>query len=76
TPGRKGFYTSWQSASQQVAIVVSAALGFTLSLTLTAQQIAAWGWRLPFLVGCMIVPVIFVLRRSLQESDEFKARKR
>ena len=30
TPGRKGFFTSWQSASQQVAIVVAAALGFAL----------------------------------------------
>ena len=28
TPGNKGFFTSWQSASQQVAIVVAAALGF------------------------------------------------
>jgi MHS family citrate/tricarballylate:H+ symporter-like MFS transporter len=28
TPGKKGFYTSWQSASQQVAIVVAAALGY------------------------------------------------
>lgn len=75
TPGRKGFYTSWQSASQQVAIVVSAGLGFILSQTLTAQQIAAWGWRVPFFVGCMIVPVIFALRSSLQESDEFKKRR-
>ena len=28
TPGRKGFYVSWQSASQQVAIIVAAALGY------------------------------------------------
>ena len=27
TPGNKGFYTSWQSASQQVAIVVAALIG-------------------------------------------------
>src|ERR1700754_3096062 len=31
TPGRKGFYTSWQSASQQVAIIVAALLGFALN---------------------------------------------
>ena len=35
TPGRKGFYVSWQSASQQVAIVVAAALGFALNQWLT-----------------------------------------
>lgn len=74
TPGRKGFYASWQSASQQVSIVVAAALGYVISQTLNGQEIASWGWRIPFFIGCMIVPVIFVLRRSLEESDEFKKR--
>jgi MHS family citrate/tricarballylate:H+ symporter-like MFS transporter len=35
TPGNKGFYVSWQSASQQVAIIVAAAIGYLLSTTLT-----------------------------------------
>jgi MHS family citrate/tricarballylate:H+ symporter-like MFS transporter len=75
TPGKKGFYTAWQSASQQVAIVVAAALGYALNLLLTSAQIGAWGWRLPFLIGCMIVPFLYVLRRSLQETAEFQARR-
>lgn len=76
TPGRKGFYVSWQSASQQVAIIVAAALGYGLQVWLEPAQIAAWGWRIPFFVGCMIVPVLFVIRRSLQETEEFLARKK
>jgi MHS family citrate/tricarballylate:H+ symporter-like MFS transporter len=75
TPGHRGFYTSWQSASQQVAIVGAAALGFAVNHWLAADQIAAWGWRIPFFVGCAIVPLIFVLRRSLLETEEFLARK-
>ena len=75
TPGHKGFYVSWQSASQQVAIVVAAALGYVLNVTLTGQQLSDWGWRVPFFVGCMIVPVLFVIRRSLQETEEFMQRK-
>ena len=75
TPGNKGFYVSWQSASQQVAIIAAAALGFLLNNTLDTQQIGEWGWRIPFLVGCLIVPVIFVIRRSLQETEAFLARK-
>ena len=75
TPGHKGFYVSWQSASQQVAIIVAAALGYALNIWLTPLQIGDWGWRVPFFVGCMIVPVLFVLRRSLQETEEFKQRK-
>ena len=39
-----------------------------------ADTVAAWGWRVPFFVGCLIVPFIFALRRSLQETDEFLAR--
>ncbi|QXI40324.1 MFS transporter [Pseudomonas xantholysinigenes] len=74
TPGHKGFYASWQSASQQVAIVVAAALGFALNQWLAPAQLADWGWRVPFGVGCMIIPVIFLLRRNLAETEEFAAR--
>ena len=75
TPGNKGFYVSWQSASQQVAIIFAAALGYAVNTMLMPEQVAAWGWRIPFFVGCLIIPVIFVIRRSLQETDEFLARK-
>lgn len=75
TPGRKGFYTSWQSASQQVAIMMAAAIGYGLNQWLSADQIGAWGWRVPFLVGCAIVPFLFILRRSLQETAEFESRR-
>src|SRR6266403_4485592 len=39
TPGKKGFYASWQSASQQVAIIVSATLGFVLNAWLAPAQL-------------------------------------
>jgi MHS family citrate/tricarballylate:H+ symporter-like MFS transporter len=74
TPGHKGFYVSWQSASQQVAIIVAAALGYGLNVSLQPAQISDWGWRIPFVVGSLIVPFIFVIRRSLQETGEFLAR--
>jgi MHS family citrate/tricarballylate:H+ symporter-like MFS transporter len=74
TPGRKGFYVSWQSASQQLAVVTAAALGYALNSWIAPAEIAAWAWRIPFFVGCLIVPVIFVIRRSLQETAAFLAR--
>jgi len=74
TPGHKGFYVSWQSASQQVAIIVAAALGYALNVGLAPAQVADWGWRVPFIVGSLIVPFIFLIRRSLQETGEFLAR--
>ncbi|WP_333603377.1 MFS transporter, partial [Pantoea eucrina] len=76
TPGRKGFYTSWQSGSQQVAIMVAAAMGFALNAALEPGEISSWGWRIPFLFGCLIVPFIFILRRKLEETQEFTARRK
>src|SRR4029077_20117646 len=76
TPGNKGFYTSFQSASQQVAIFFAAIIGFTLNAALTPTQIGEWAWRIPFFIGCLIVPFIFVIRRSLEETPEFLAQKK
>jgi MFS family permease len=75
TPGRKGFYVSWQSASQQIAVMFAAVLGIALSYALRPEQMLAWGWRIPLLIGSMLVPFLFLLRRSLTETDEFLARK-
>src|SRR6266849_1621927 len=75
TPGHKGFYVSWQSASQQVAVMFAALLGVVLSSVLPPQKMQLWGWRVPLLLGCVILPFLFRLRRSLQETDEFAARK-
>ncbi|MGB6398038.1 MAG: MFS transporter [Bradyrhizobium sp.] len=76
TPGNRGFYTSFQSSSQQVAIFVAAIIGYVLNESMPASTIAAWGWRIPFFVGCLIIPVIFVLRRTLEETPEFLAMKK
>ncbi len=76
TPGNKGFYVSWQSASQQLAVVLAALSGVGLHFFLRSDEIDAWGWRLPLIGGCLILPFLFVLRRSLTETEEFQQRKR
>src|SRR5712664_1770779 len=75
TPGHKGFYVSWHSASQQVAVMFAALLGVALTFILPTPKMTAWGWRIPLLLGCVIIPFLFALRRSLPETDEFRARK-
>jgi MFS transporter, MHS family, citrate/tricarballylate:H+ symporter len=76
TPGHKGFYVSWQSGSQQIAVMVAASVGVALNSVLPAEKMEQWGWRVPLFLGCFIVPFLFRLRKSLQETDEFTARKR
>jgi MFS family permease len=67
TPGHKGFYTSWQSGSQQVAVMFAALLGLVLA--------PHWGWRAPLLIGCLLIPFLFWMRSSLPETAVFLARK-
>ncbi|MEK6349093.1 MAG: MFS transporter [Burkholderia sp.] len=75
TKGNKGFYTAWQSGSQQVAVVFAALVGVLLHSLLPVDEMTAWGWRVPFLIGCLIVPFLFLIRRSLKETDEFLAKR-
>ena len=75
TPGNKGFYVSWQSASQQVAVVFAALIGYAIANLMTPEAASGWGWRIPFFIGCAIVPFLYMIRRRLQETPEFAARK-
>jgi MHS family citrate/tricarballylate:H+ symporter-like MFS transporter len=75
-PGRKGFYVSWQSGSQQVAIMFAAILGYALGRVLVPAEMNRWGWRIPFVIGCLIVPFLFYIRRALEETPEFLRRPR
>src|SRR5713226_2607318 len=76
THGHKGFYVSWQSGSQQIAVMFAASIGVVLNSALPPEKMQQWGWRVPLLLGCAIVPFLFRLRQSLTETDEFVARKR
>jgi metabolite-proton symporter len=71
-PNRRGFYCSWQSASQQLAVIFTALIALAVTGFLTADEMTAWGWRIPLVIGCLIIPLILFLRRSLEETDAFK----
>ena len=58
-----------------MAVICAALLGVILSTLVSPEGMLRWGWRVPFLVGCLIVPLLFWLRRSLAETEAFLARK-
>jgi MFS family permease len=51
--------------------MLSAALGVALTTMLPPEQMTLWGWRVPLLIGCAIIPLVFWLRSSLQETEAF-----
>ena len=76
TEGKEGFYVSWQSASQQVAVMFAAFLGVILTQLLPHESMSEWGWRIPIGIGCLIIPFLFWMRRGLEESKKFLSNER
>ncbi|MGA7781981.1 MAG: MFS transporter [Paraburkholderia sp.] len=74
-PGRRGFFASWQIASQGLTTLLAASFGVLLTSELTAGQLAAWGWRVPFVFGLLIGPAAWYIRTRLDETPEFLAAK-
>ena len=70
-PHRRGFFSSWQVASQGIAMWLAAVFGAVLSSQLTVEQLESWGWRLPFIFGLLIGPAGYYIRKHLDESPEF-----
>ena len=67
-PDRRGFFGSWQRASQNMGSIISGLIGVVLALSLSEQAADSWGWRVPFLLGILIAPVGFYIRRNLDET--------
>ena len=66
--------TAWQAYSQQLASIMGAGIGVILAATLSRDQLYAWGWRIPFMLGVLIAPVALYIRRQLPETiDEGQA---
>jgi MFS transporter, MHS family, citrate/tricarballylate:H+ symporter len=72
TPRTRGFYCAWQASSQALGVMAATGLGVLLTAVLSVEQMSAWGWRLPLITGCLILPVLFWLRRSLPETEAFE----
>jgi MFS family permease len=67
-PLRRGLYISLQSTSADFAVCIAGLVGVGLASVLDAPALDAWGWRVALLLGAAIIPVGFVLRRTLSET--------
>ncbi|MGO9135402.1 MAG: MFS transporter [Methylovirgula sp.] len=76
-PARRGFYSSFQYVTliggQLTAIIVLLALQ---EVFLTTDQLKAWGWRIPFVIGALLAIFTGIMRRNLPETEVFTEVKR
>jgi len=73
----RGFYSSFQYVTliggQLTAIIV---LLLLQKIFLTENELKAWGWRIPFVIGALLAIVAAVMRRNLHETEAFEEAKK
>lgn len=67
----KGKYAAWLQASMALSNILGALVATCVTLVFTQEQVASWGWRIPFLLGVLIAPVGLYLRNKLDETPQF-----
>jgi len=70
-PDRAGFFASWQWSSQGLAALIATGFGALLTTSMSAADLQAWGWRIPFGFGLLIGPVGYYIRNRLGETPDF-----
>lgn len=65
---RRGFFGSFQFASQGLATLMAAGFAAGLTATLSEESMVDWGWRIPFVFGLLVGPVGWFIRKHVEES--------
>jgi MFS transporter, MHS family, alpha-ketoglutarate permease len=71
-PNRRGRYSSFFYISTGTSVLLASLLGAFLASTLADDQLASWGWRIPFLIGAALGLVGLWLRRAMAETEQFE----
>ncbi len=72
---KRGFYTSFIQASVVGGFVLSIIVVLACRFLIPAEDFAAWGWRVPFLLSIILLFISLWMRLKLSESPVFKAMK-
>jgi MFS family permease len=74
-PHRRGAFTSWIQASVFGGFVMSVVVVLACRLSMSSEDFAAWGWRIPFLLSFLLLAISLWMRLKLHESPVFQAMK-
>lgn len=71
--GRRGFLASWVQAGVPVGLLLATAVFRLMSSILSEEAFMSWGWRVPFLIGILLLGVGLFIRLHVLESPVFTA---
>lgn len=72
----RGFYSSFQYVTLIMGqLLAMGVLVLLQRVFLSEEQLHAWGWRIPFVIGAILAVITMYLRRSLKESSSYQNQK-
>ncbi|AYY97244.1 metabolite/H+ symporter [Burkholderia multivorans] len=72
--GRRGFFASFQYVTLIGGQLCALLVLVILQQTLSHDELKAWGWRIPFVVGAAAALISLYLRKSLDETSTNESR--
>ncbi|WP_077968474.1 MFS transporter [Ensifer adhaerens] len=73
--GRRGYFTSWIQTTATLGLFLSLVVILLVQFALGKEAFAAWGWRIPFLLSCVLLGISVWIRLKMNESPAFKKMK-
>ena len=72
--GQRGFFASFQYVPLIGGQLLAVLVVVILQQLLTEDELRAWGWRIPFVIGAIAAVISLLLRRSLEETSSAETR--
>jgi MFS transporter, MHS family, proline/betaine transporter len=69
--GHRGFYGALHIAGVVAGLLAGSAVAATISSSLSSEDVLAWGWRIPFLIGILVAVIGLILRRTVPETPKY-----
>ena len=72
-PGKRGLTGSWQQVSVGCGFLLGSLTAAVLTTWISPEDMLAWGWRIPFLLGVLVGIVGAIMRWRLDDTPKFAA---
>ncbi|SEP69106.1 MULTISPECIES: MFS transporter [Micrococcaceae] len=69
---KRGLFGAYPQIGVPVGMILATGLLFFLNSSMSKEDFAAWGWRMPFLLSIVLIVVGYLIRRAVAESPVFQ----
>lgn len=69
---KRGIFGAYPQIGVPIGMILATGLLFFLNSSMSKEDFAAWGWRVPFLLSIVLIVVGYLIRRAVAESPVFR----